>query len=173
MNLNTDFKPATDSSKEPGTRPLYTNGQLYWYLDSRSDDYPNEIIQDIVNGIVHQYDLLDLNKMYHKLVRPNPNSIELPIRICYDPYSIMCSKYDEPEKQAALEKERELLSVSEVELKKLIRVIVKKLRNLTGFGFFVDRAFDDSVQLFIKPSKYAAFSAANSIIRHININEIW
>ena len=117
MNLNTDFKPATDSSKEPGTRPLYTNGQLYWYLDSRSDDYPNEIIQDIVNGIVHQYDLLDLNKMYHKLVRPNPNSIELPIRICYDPYSIMCSKYDEPEKQAALEKERELLSVSEVELK--------------------------------------------------------
>lgn len=171
MNLNTDFKPATDSSKEPGTRPLYTNGQLYWYLDSRSDELPREIIQDIVNGIVHQHDLLDLNKAYHNLVYPNPKSIELPIRICYDAYSIMCSKYDDPEKQTALEKERKLLSVSGVELKKLIRVIVKKLRNLTGFGFFVDRAFDDSVQLFIKPSKYAAFSVANPIIRHINVNE--
>lgn len=171
MNLNTDFKPVTDSPKEPGTRPLYTDGLLHWYLDSKVDGLPREIIENMVNGIIHQYDLLDLNKMYHKLVRPNPNSIELPIRICYDPYSIMCSKYDEPEKQAALEKERELLSVSEVELKKLIRVIVKRLRNLTGFGFFVDRAFDDSVQLFIKPSKYAAFSVANSIIRHININE--
>ena len=171
MNLNTDFKPATDSPKEPDTRPLYKDGLLHWYLDSKVDGLPREIIENMVNGIIHQYDLLDLNKMYHKLVRPNPNSIELPIRICYDPYSIMCSKYDEPEKQAALEKERELLSVSEVELKKLIRVIVKRLRNLTGFGFFVDRAFDDSVQLFIKPSKYAAFSVANSIIRHININE--
>lgn len=171
MNLNTDFKPVTDSPKEPGTRPLYKDGLLHWYLDSKVDGLPREIIENMVNGIIHQYDLLDLNKMYHKLVRPNPNSIELPIRICYDAYSIMCSKYDDPEKQAALEKERELLSVSEVELKKLIRVIVKRLRNLTGFGFFVDRAFDDSVQLFIKPSKYAAFSVANSIIRHININE--
>lgn len=125
----------------------------------------------MVNGIIHQYDLLDLNKMYHNLVYPSPNSIELPIRICYDAYSIMCSKYDDPEKQTALEKERELLSVSGIELKKLLRVIVKRLRNLTGFGFFVDRAFDDSVQLFIKPSKYAAFSVANPIIRHININE--
>lgn len=171
MNLNTDFKPVTGSPKEPGTRPLYKDGLLHWYLDSKVDGLPREIIENMVNGIIHQYDLLDLNKMYHKLVRPNPNSIELPIRICYDPYSIMCSKYDDPEKQVALEKERELLSVSEVELKKLIRVIVKRLRNLTGFGFFVDRAFDDSVQLFIKPSKYAAFSVANSIIRHININE--
>lgn len=171
MNLNTDFKPVTDSPKEPGTRPLYKDGLLHWYLDSKVDGLPREIIENMVNGIIHQYDLLDLNKMYHKLVRPNPNSIELPIRICYDAYSIMCSKYDDPEKQAALEKERELLSISKVELKKLIRVIVKRLRNLTGFGFFVDRAFDDSVQLFIKPSKYAAFSVANSIIRHININE--
>ena len=171
MNLNTDFKPVTDSPKEPGTRPLYTDGLLHWYLDSKADELPREIIQDIVNGIVHQHNLLDLDKMYHNLVYPSPKSIELPIRICYDAYTIMCSKYDEPEKQAALEKERELLSVSGVELKKLIRVIVKRLRNLTGFGFFVDRAFDDSVQLFIKPSKYAAFSVANPIIRHININE--
>lgn len=171
MNLNTDFKLVTDSSKEPDTRPLYKDGLLHWYLDSKVDGLPREIIENMVNGIIHQYDLLDLNKMYHNLVYPNPKSIELPIRICYDAYSIMCSKYDDPEKQAALEKERELLSVSGIELKKLIRVIVKRLRNLTGFGFFVDRAFDDSVQLFIKPSKYAAFSVANSIIRHININE--
>lgn len=171
MNLNTDFKPATDSPKEPDTRPLYKDGLLHWYLDSKVDGLPREIIENMVNGIIHQYDLLDLNKMYHKLVRPNPNSIELPIRICYDAYSIMCSKYDEPEKQKELEKNQELLKVADVELKKLIRVIVKRLRNLAGFGFFVDRAFDDSVQLFIKPSKYAAFSVANSIIRHININE--
>lgn len=171
MNLNTDFKPATDSPKEPGTRPLYKDGLLHWYLGSKVDGLPREIIENMVNGIIHKHDLLDLDKMYHNLVYPSPKSIELPIRICYGVYSIMCSKYDDPEKQAALEKERELLSVSGIELKKLIRVIVKRLRNLTGFGFFVDRAFDDSVQLFIKPSKYAAFSVANPIIRHININE--
>ena len=106
MNLNTDFKPATDSPKEPDTRPLYKDGLLYWYLDSKVNGLPREIIENMVNGIIHQYDLLDLNKMYHKLVRPNPNSIELPIRICYDAYSIMCSKYDDPEKQAALEKRK-------------------------------------------------------------------
>lgn len=146
MNLNTDFKPVTDSSKEPGTRPLYKDGLLHWYLDSKVDGLPREIIENMVNGIIYQYDLLDLDKMYHNLVYPSPKSIELPIRICYDAYSIMCSKYDDPEKQTALEKERELLSVSGIELKKLLRVIVKRLRNLTGFGFFVDRAFDDSVQ---------------------------
>ena len=76
MNLNTDFKPATDSSKESGTRPLYTDGYLYWYLDSKADELPREIIQDIVNGIVHQHNLLDLDKMYHNLVYPSPKSIE-------------------------------------------------------------------------------------------------
>ena len=171
MNLNTDFKPVTGSSKEPDTRPLYKDGLLHWFLGSKVDGLPQEIIEDMVNGIIHKHDLLDLNKMYHNLVYPNPTSIELPIRIVYNTYSIQCAQYDEPEKQVELEKEKELLSVSEVELKKLTRIIVKKLENQTGFGFFVDRAFDDSVHLYIKPSKYAAFSVANSIVRHINVNE--
>ena len=64
-----------------------------------------------------------------------------------------------------------MLDVSQAELKKLIGIIVKRLEKQTGFGFFVDRGFDDSVQLLLKPSKYAAFSAVNSITRHININE--
>lgn len=171
MNLNTDFKPVNDSSKEPDTRPLYKDGLLHWFLGSKVDGLPQKIIEDMVSGIVHKHDLLDLNKMYHNLVYPNPTSIKLPICIVYNPYSIQCAQYDEPEKQAELEKERELLRVSEVELKKLTRVIVNKLENQTGFGFLVDRGFDDSVHLFIKPSKYAAFSAANSIVRHINVNE--
>jgi len=32
MNLNTDFKPVTDSPKEPGTRPIYTDTNLYRWL---------------------------------------------------------------------------------------------------------------------------------------------
>ena len=93
MNLNTDFKPVNNSPKEPGTRPIYTDGCLYWYLDSRADDYPNEIIQDIVNGIVNEYNLLDLDKMYRKLVYPNANYIELPIHVGYSSYTIMCAKF--------------------------------------------------------------------------------
>lgn len=170
MNLNTDFKPATDSSKEPGTRPLYTNGQLYWYLDSRSDDYPNEIIQDIVNGIVHQYDLLDLNKMYRKLVYPNANHIELPFHVSYDPYSIMCSKYDEPEKQKELEKNQELLKVADVEIYKLINRIVTKLEKQTGFGFITEFTFGNDYTLHIKASKYASFILSSDISRYINVN---
>ena len=104
MNLNTDFKPADTKSTTIETKPLYENGLLHWYLDSKADTLPQEIIQDMVNGIVNQYNLLDLGKMYRKLVYPSPNSIKLPIRICYDAYDIYCGKYDEPEKQAELEK---------------------------------------------------------------------
>lgn len=170
MNLNTDFKPATDSSKEPGTRPLYTNGQLYWYLDSRSDDYPNEIIQDIVNGIVHQYDLLDLNKMYRKLVYPNANYIELPFHVSYDPYSIMYSKCDEPEKQKELEKNQELLKVADVEIYKLINRIATKLEKQTGFGFISEFTFGNDYTLHIKASKYASFILSSDVVRYINVN---
>lgn len=111
---------------------------MHWFLGSKVDGLPQEIIEDVVNGIIRKHDLLDLNKMYHNLVYPNPTSIELPIRIVYNPYSIQCAQYDEPEKQAELEKEKELLGVSEVELKKLTHVIVKELENQTGFGFLVE-----------------------------------
>lgn len=170
MNLDPNFKPVTDSSKEPGTRPIYTDGILYWYLDSRSDDYPNEIIQDIVNGIVHQYDLLDLNKMYRKLVYPNANYIELPFHVSYDPYSIMCSKYDEPEKQKELEKNQELLKVADVEIYKLINRIVTKLEKQTGFGFISEFTFGSDYTLHIKASKWAAYILPQDIVRYINVN---
>lgn len=138
MNLNTDFKPVTDSPKEPGTRPLYVDGRLYWYLDSRSDDYPNETIQDIVNGIVNEYNLLDLNKMYRKLVYPNANYIELPFHVSYDSYSIMCSKYDEPEKQKELEKIHLSDVSSDVRTNggwgKLYKEVSGKELNESGFG---------------------------------------
>lgn len=143
MNLNTDFKPVTDSPKEPGTRPIYTDGCLYWYLDSRSDDYPNEIIQDIVNGIVNEYNLLDLDKMYRKLVYPNANYIELPIHVGYSSYTIMCAKFDDDGLQEKLEKDRELLKVADVEIYKLINRIVTKLEKQTGFGFIHDNVFTD------------------------------
>ncbi len=170
MNLNTDFKPVTDPSKEPGTRPLYTNGQLYWYLDSKADDYPNEIIKDMVNGIVNQYDLLDLDKMYRKLVYPSPNSIDLPIHVGYNSYNIMCAKYDEPEKQEKLLKEQELLKVANVEISKLINRIISKLEKQTGFGFIKDNSFDDNYVLHIKASKWAAYILPQDIVRYINVN---
>ena len=170
MNLNTDFKPVTDSPKEPGTRPIYTDGCLYWYLDSRSDDYPNEIIQDIVNGIVNNYNLLDLNKMYRKLVYPNANYIELPFHVSYDPYSITCSKYDEPEKQKELEKNQELLKVADVEIYKLINRIKEKLEKQTGFGFISEFTFGNDYTLHIKASKYASFILSSDITRYINVN---
>jgi hypothetical protein len=170
MNLNTDFKPVTDSPKEPGTRPIYTDGCLYWYLDSRSDDYPNEIIQDIVNGIVNNYNLLDLDKMYRKLVYPNANYIELPIHVGYNSYNIMCAKYDEPEKQEKLLKEQELLEVANVEISKLINRIISKLEKQTGFGFIKDNSFDDNYVLHIKASKWAAYILPQDIVRYINVN---
>lgn len=170
MNLNTDFKPVTDSPKEPGTRPIYTDGQLYWYLDSRSDDYPNEIIQDIVNGIVNEYNLLDLNEMYRKLVYPNANYIELPFHVSYDSYSIMCSKYDDHEKQKELEKNQELLKVADVEIYKLINRIKDKLEKQTGFGFIHDNTFGDDHMLHIKASKYASFILSSDTTRYINVN---
>lgn len=170
MNLNTDFKPVTDSPKEPGTRPIYTDGCLYWYLDSRSDDYPNEIIQDIVNGIVNEYNLLDLDKMYRKLVYPNANYIELPIHVGYSSYTIMCAKFDDAELQEKLEKDRELLKVADVEIYKLINRIVTKLEKQTGFGFIHDNAFGDDHMLHIKASKYTSFILSSDTIRHINVN---
>lgn len=170
MNLNTDFKPVTDSPKEPGTRPLYTDGILYWYLDSRSDDYPNEIIQDIVNGIVNNYNLLDLDKMYRKLVYPNANYIELPIHVGYSSYTIMCAKFDDDGLQEKLEKDRELLKVADVEIYKLINRIVTKLEKQTGFGFIHDNAFGDDHMLHIKASKYASFILSSDITRYINVN---
>lgn len=170
MNLNTDFKPVTDSPKEPGTRPLYTDGILYWYLDSRSDDYPNEIIQDIVNGIVNEYNLLDLDKMYRKLVYPNANYIELPIHVGYSSYTIMCAKFDDAELQEKLEKDRELLKVADVEIYKLINRIVTKLEKQTGFGFIHDNTFGDDYTLHIKASKYASFILSSDITRYINVN---
>ena len=170
MNLNTDFKPVTDSPKEPGTRPLYTDGCLYWYLDSRSDDYHDEIIQDIVNGIVNEYNLLDLNKMYRKLVYPNANYIDLPIHVGYNSYNIMCAKYDEPEKQEKLLKEQELLKVANVEISKLINRIINKLEKQTGFGFIKDNSFDDNYVLHIKASKWAAYILPQDIVRYINVN---
>ncbi len=170
MNLNTDFKPVTDSPKEPGTRPLYTDGCLYWYLDSRSDDYPNEIIQDIVNGIVNEYDLLYLDKMYRKLVYPNANYIELPIHVGYSSYTIMCAKFDDAGLQEKLEKDRELLKVADVEIYKLINRIVTKLEKQTGFGFIHDNVFGDENVLHIKASKYASFILSNDITRYINVN---
>ena len=170
MNLNSDFKPVNGSPKEPGTRPIYTDGCLYWYLDSRSDDYPNEIIQDIVNGIVNEYNLLDLNKMYRKLVYPNANYINLPFHVSYDSYSIMCSKYDEPEKQKELEKNQELLKVADVEIYKLINRIVTKLEKQTGFGFISEFTFGNDYTLHIKASKYASFILSSDTIRHINVN---
>lgn len=173
MNLNTDnidFKPVTDPSKESGTRPLYTDGKLYWYLDSKADELPREIIQDIVNGIVHQHDLLDLDKMYHNLVYPNPKSIELPFHVSYDPYSIMCSKYDEPEKQKELEKNQELLKVADVEIYKLINRIKDKLEKQTGFGFISELTFGNDYTLHIKASKYASFILSSDTTRYINVN---
>ena len=170
MNLNTDFKPVTDSPKEPGTRPLYTDGQLYWYLDSRSDDYPKEIIADIVNGIVNNYNLLDLDKMYRKLVYPNANYIDLPIHVGYNSYNIMCAKYDEPEKQEKLLKEQELLEVANVEISKLVNRIINKLEKQTGFGFIKDNSFDDNYVLHIKASKWAAYILPQDIVRYINVN---
>lgn len=170
MNLNTDFKPVTDSPKEPGTRQLYVDGCLYWYLDSRSDDYPNEIIQDIVNGIVNKYNLLDLDKMYRKLVYPNANYIELPIHVGYSSYTIMCAKFDDAELQEKLEKDRELLKVADVEIYKLINRIVTKLEKQTGFGFTPDNTFGDDYVLHIKASKYASFILSSDVIRHINVN---
>lgn len=170
MNLNTDFKPVTDSPKEPGTRPLYTDGCLYWYLDSRSDDYPNEIIQDIVNGIVNEYNLLDLDKMYRKLVYPNANYIELPIHVGYSSYTIMCAKFDDTGLQEKLEKDRELLKVADVEIYKLINRIVTKLEKQTGFGFIHDNTFGDDHMLHIKASKYASFILSSDITRYINVN---
>ena len=132
MNLNTDFKPVTDSPKEPGTRPIYTDGCLYWYLDSRSDDYPNEIIQDIVNGIVNNDHLLDLDKMYRKLVYPNANYIELPIHVGYSSYTIISAKLDYDGLQEKLEKVRELLTVADFEVDKVIHRLVTKLDNQYG-----------------------------------------
>lgn len=170
MNLNTDFKPVTDSPKEPGTRPLYVDGCLYWYLDSRSDDYPNEIIQDIVNEIVNEYNLLDLNKMYRKLVYPNANYIELPIHVGYSSYTIMCAKFDDAGLQEKLEKDRELLKVADVEIYKLINRIVAKLEKQTGFGFIHDNIFGDDHMLHIKASKYASFILSSDITRYINVN---
>lgn len=170
MNLNTDFKPVTDSPKEPGTRPIYTDGCLYWYLDSRSDDYPNEIIQDIVNGIVNNYNLLDLDKMYRKLVYPNANYIELPIHVGYSSYTIMCAKFDDTGLQEKLEKDRELLKVADVEIYKLINRIVTKLEKQTGFGFIHDNTFGDDHMLHIKASKYASFILSSDITRYINVN---
>lgn len=170
MNLNTDFKPVTDSPKEPGTRPLYTDGCLYWYLDSKSDYYPNEIIQDIVNGIVNEYNLLDLDKMYRKLVYPNANYIELPIHVGYSSYTIMCAKFDDAGLQEKLEKDRELLKVADVEIYKLINRIVTKLEKQTGFGFIHDNTFGDDHMLHIKTSKYASFILSSDTIRHINVN---
>lgn len=170
MNLNTDFKPVTDSPKEPGTRPIYTDGCLYWYLDSRSDDYPNEIIQDIVNGIVDNYNLLDLDKMYRKLVYPNANYIELPIHVGYSSYTIMCAKFDDDGLQEKLEKDRELLKVADVEIYKLINRIVTKLEKQTGFGFIHDNTFGDDHMLHIKASKYASFILSSDITRYINVN---
>lgn len=170
MNLNTDFKPVNNTPKEPGTRPLFKNGRLYWYLDSKSDDYPNEIIQDIVNGIVNEYDLLDLNKMYRKLVYPSGNYIELPFNVSYDPYSIMCSKYDEPEKQKELEKNQELLKVADVEIYKLINRIKDTLERQTDFGFISEFGFGSDHVLHIKSSKWASFILSCDIARHINVN---
>lgn len=170
MNLNTDFKPVTDSLKEPGTRPIYTDGILYWYLDSKSDDYPNEIIQDIVNGIVNNYNLLDLDKMYRKLVYPNANYIELPIHVGYSSYTIMCAKFDDAGLQEKLEKDRELLKVADVEIYKLINRIVTKLEKQTGFGFIHDNTFGDDHMLHIKASKYASFILSSDITRYINVN---
>lgn len=170
MNLNTDFKPVNNSPKEPGTRPIYTDGCLYWYLDSRADDYPNEIIQDIVNGIVNEYNLLDLDKMYRKLVYPNANYIELPIHVGYSSYTIMCAKFDDAGLQEKLEKDRELLKVADVEIYKLINRIVTKLEKQTGFGFIHDNTFGDDHMLHIKASKYASFILSSNTIRHINVN---
>lgn len=170
MNLNTDFKPVNGSPKEPGTRPIYTDGCLYWYLDSRSDDYPNEIIQDIVNGIVNKYNLLDLDKMYRKLVYPNANYIELPIHVGYSSYTIMCAKFDDAGLQEKLEKDRELLKVADAEIYKLINRIVTKLEKQTGFGFIHDNTFGDDHMLHIKTSKYASFILSSDTIRHINVN---
>lgn len=170
MNLNTDFKPVTDSTKEPGTRPLYTDGCLYWYLDSRSDDYPKEIIGDIVNGIINKYNLLDLDKMYRKLVYPNVNYIDLPIHVGYNSYNIMCAKYDDAEKQEKLLKDQELLKVANVELSKLINRIINKLEKQTSFGFIKDNSFDDNYVLHIKSSKYAAFILPQDSVRYINVN---
>ena len=170
MNLNTDFKPVNNSPKEPGTRPIYTDGCLYWYLDSRADDYPNEIIQDIVNGIVNEYNLLDLDKMYRKLVYPNANYIELPIHVGYSSYTIMCAKFDDTGLQEKLEKDRELLKVADVEIYKLINRIVTKLEKQTGFGFIHDNTFGDDHMLHIKASKYASFILSSDTIRHINVN---
>lgn len=170
MNLNTDFKPTDTKLSVTETRPLYENGMLYWYLDSRSDDYPNEIIQDIVNGIVNEYNLLDLNKMYRKLVYPNANYIKLPFHVSYDSYSIMCSKYNEPEKQKELEKNQELLKVADVEIYKLINQIKNTLEKQTGFGFIHDNTFVDDHMLHIKASKYASFILSSDITRYINVN---
>lgn len=170
MNLDPNFKPVTDSSKEPGTRPIYTDGILYWYLDSRSDDYPNEIIQDIVNGIVNKYNLLDLDKMYRKLVYPNANYIELPIHVGYSSYTIMCAKFDDAGLQEKLEKDRELLKVADVEIYKLINRIATKLEKQTGFGFISEFTFGNDYTLHIKTSKYASFILSNDTIRHINVN---
>lgn len=170
MNLDPNFKPNVDKSKPVGTRPLYTDGRLYWYLDSRSDDYPNEIIQDIVNGIVNEYNLLDLNKMYRKLVYPNANYIELPIHVGYSSYTIMCAKFDDAGLQEKLEKDRELLKVTDVEIYKLINRIVTKLEKQTGFGFIHDNTFGDDHVLHIKASKYASFILSSDTIRHINVN---
>nr|DAN59554.1 MAG TPA: hypothetical protein [Caudoviricetes sp.] len=170
MNLNTGIKPINDSAKTPCTRPLYVDGILYWYLDSRSDDYPNEIIQDIVNGIVNEYNLLDLDKMYRKLVYPNANYIELPIHVGYSSYTIMCAKFDDAELQEKLEKDRELLKVADVEIYKLINRIVTKLEKQTSFGFIHDNTFGDDHMLHIKASKYASFILSSDITRYINVN---
>ena len=171
MNLDPNFKPL--NVKPTGTtetRPIYQDGTLYWYLDSKADDYPKEIINDIVNGIVNNYNLLDLDKMYRKLVYPNANHIDLPIHVGYDSYSILCAKYDEPEKQEKLLKEQELLKVANVELSKLINRIISKLEKQTGFGFIKDNSFNDNYVLHIKSSKYAAYILPQDIVRYINVN---
>ena len=108
--------------------------------------------------------------MYRKLVYPNANYIELPFHVSYDPYSIMCSKYDEPEKQKELEKNQELLKVADVEIYKLINRIVTKLEKQTGFGFISEFTFGNDYTLHIKASKYASFILSSDISRYINVN---
>lgn len=172
MNLDPNFKSlGVKPTGEIGTRPIYKDGTLYWYLDSKADDYPQDIIYDIVKGIVHEFCLDDLDKVYRKFIDGNSDYINLPIRVCYDPYAIMCIKHDDPEKQAEIEKDQELLKVADAELQKLIKAIIKKLEKETDFGFVSDEIFSGNYVLHIKPSKLAAFILAQDIERHININE--
>lgn len=171
LNLSKYFRKEDD--------PLFKDGKLYLYTDTKSEDYPDEVVNTFADNLIDYYCLHSLDKIAERMNKFKLHSLNVEINnhlsISFaeiDRYVYVYEEYDMyTDTKIELTEEQKECNVLCGEFNKLFDRVCDVIHRKTGFGYSVDYSFDNTPHLFIKPSRYAAFFLQAGYNRHININE--